>query len=96
MQLSRDDVAKVAKLARLEFSSEELDLFTEQLGNIVTFVEQLSEVDTTQVEEMAHPLDLHSVLRADEVTQGLTRDEALANAPARDEECFLVPAVMAR
>lgn len=96
MQLSREDVRKVADLARLEFSDAELDLLTEQLGKIVSFVEQLGEVDTSGVEEMAHPLDVHSVLRPDQLGQSLSRDDALANAPSRDDECFLVPAVMAR
>lgn len=94
--LTADDVRKVAKLARLEFSDAELAQFTEQLGNIVSFVEQLSAVDTTDVEPLAHPLDVHSVLRVDVQRHGLSREQALANAPQHDDEFFLVPAVMAR
>ena len=94
--LTADDVRKVAKLARLEFSEAELAQFTEQLGNIVNFVEQLSAVDTTGVEPLAHPLDVHSVLRADVQRDGLSREQALANSPEHDDEFFLVPPVMTR
>lgn len=96
MKLTAENVRKVATLARLDIPAGELDVFTEQLGKIVAFVEMLSEVDTQGVEQMAHPLDVHNVVRADELRPGLVRESALANAPQHDEECFLVPAVMAR
>ena len=96
MKLTAEDVQKVASLARLEFTDAELQQFTEQLGNIVTFVEQLGEVPTEGIEEMAHPLDVRSVLRADEGSPGLSRQAALANAPSHDDECFLVPPVLGR
>ncbi|RMF39117.1 MAG: Asp-tRNA(Asn)/Glu-tRNA(Gln) amidotransferase subunit GatC [Planctomycetota bacterium] len=95
MRLTVADVQKVAMLARLEFTAEELAAFTDQMGKIVSFVEQLGEVDTDGVAEMAHPLGLHSVVREDEIRPGLTRAEALRGAPADDGECFLVPAVFA-
>jgi aspartyl-tRNA(Asn)/glutamyl-tRNA(Gln) amidotransferase subunit C len=94
--LTRDDIRKVANLARLEFSEQELVEFTDQLGKIVTFVEQLSEVDTTGIEPLAHPLDLHSVLREDCWAEGISRESALANSPNHDDQFFLVPPVMAR
>ncbi len=94
--LTRDDVQKVAKLARLEFSAVELDQLTQQLGKIVSFVEQLSEVSTDGVEPLAHPLEVHSVLRRDQQQAGISREAALANSPNHDHECFLVPPVMAR
>lgn len=96
MQLSREEIQKVAVLARLEFAEDELDAFAEQLGGIVEFVDQLSEVDTDGVEEMAHPLDVHSVVRPDVLSAGLSREEALANSPSHDGECFQVPPVMSR
>lgn len=94
--LSHDDIRKVASLARLEFSEAELTQFTEQLGKIVNFVEQLSEVETSGVEPLAHPLEVHSVLRPDQRAPSLEREAALANAPSHDDEFFLVPPVMAR
>ncbi len=94
--LNRDDIKKVAGLARLEFSEIELEQFTEQLSKIVSFVEQLNEVQTDGVEPLAHPSEIHSVLRADEQRDGLTRESALANSPNQNGEFFLVPPVMAR
>ena len=96
MQLTKEDIRKVASLARLEFSDAELAPFAVQMTRIVEFVEKLNEVDTTGIEEMAHPLDLHSVLREDELQPGLTRDQALSNAPSHDDEFFLVPPVLAK
>jgi len=57
-------------------------------------MELLDEVDTDRVEPMAHALDVSDVFREDEVRPSLPRDEALANAPNRDDECYLVPAVL--
>jgi len=94
--LTRDDIRKVAILARLEFSEQELVDLTDQLGKIVTFVEQLSEVDTAGVEPLAHPLDVHSVVREDRWIEGISRESALANSPNHDDQFFLVPPVMAR
>ncbi len=94
--LTVDDIRKVASLARLEFSDSELIQFTDQLAKIVAFVEQLDEVDTTGVAPLAHPLEIHTVLRQDIHRPGLSREAALANAPNQDGEFFLVPPVMAR
>ncbi len=92
--LDRDDIQKVANLARLEFSESELGEFTEQLKKIVSFVEQLNEVETDGIEPMAHPLEIHSVIRADHQCDGLTREAALSNSPNHSDEFFLVPPVM--
>lgn len=94
MSLSRDDVAKVAVLARLRLTGEELDRFTGQLNSIVDFVAQLGEPDTGDVEPLAHGVEVRNVFRDDVVGPSLPREEALANAPKRDAECFLVPAVL--
>lgn len=94
MAISRDEVRKVSLLARLLLSESELDAMTVQLGAILEYMDLLSEVDTTAVEPLAHPRELVNVFRDDAVRPGLARDEALANAPRRDAECFLVPAVL--
>jgi aspartyl-tRNA(Asn)/glutamyl-tRNA(Gln) amidotransferase subunit C len=94
MGLTRQEVEKVALLARLEFTPAELDRLTEQLGAIVDYMELLGELDTAKVEPMAHPVEIANVFRADEVVASLPREEALANAPKRDDECYLVPAVL--
>ena len=81
-------------LGRLRLSDEELDKMTAQLGQILDYMDLLAEVDTEQVETMAHPLDVSDVFRADEARPSLEREQALANAPSRDKECYLVPAVL--
>lgn len=94
MELTTEDVLKVAQLARLDISDADLGGLTKQLARIVHLVEQLGEVATEGIEPLAHALDVHSVLRDDERVPGLTRLSALENAPDSDEECFRVPAVM--
>ena len=96
MELAVDDVRKVASLAKLQFGEDELVQFTSQLANIVSFVEQLSQVDVTGVEPMSHPLAIHSVFRDDQRAAGLLREDALANAPKSDGEYFLVPPVLGK
>ena len=94
MPISRAEVEKVSMLARLVLSEDELDRMTSQMGEILGYVDLLSEVDTAQVEPMAHALDVANVFRDDVVRPSLERESALANAPHRDEECYLVPAVL--
>jgi len=94
MRISREEVEKVSLLGRLILSEAELETMTDQLGRILDYMELLGEVDTEQVEPMAHALDVHDVFRPDEVGESLPREEALANAPNRDKECYLVPAVL--
>jgi aspartyl-tRNA(Asn)/glutamyl-tRNA(Gln) amidotransferase subunit C len=94
MALTREDVEKVSLLARLKLRDDELSLMTEQLGQIVGYVEQLRELDTEEVEPMAHAVEVTNVFRADDLADSLPRESALANAPKADGECYLVPAVL--
>ena len=94
MALTRDEVEKVSLLARLKLTDADLDRMTAQLGQVVDYVHQLAELDTEDVEPMAHAVELTNVFRSDEIRPSLPRAEALANAPKRDEECYLVPAVL--
>ena len=94
MSLSRADVEKVSLLARLRLSDSELDAMTVQLGQIVGYIEQLSELNTEGIEPMAHAVALANVFRPDVVQPSLPRAEALSNAPHQDDECYLVPAVL--
>jgi aspartyl-tRNA(Asn)/glutamyl-tRNA(Gln) amidotransferase subunit C len=94
MALTRADVEKVALLARLRLSEDELEHMTDQLGAIVSYVDQLSEVDTTGVEPMAHAVELTNVFAADEIEPSLPRKAALANAPRHNERGYLVPPVL--
>ena len=94
MTLAPKDVAKVAMLARLALSDDELGRMTTELSKIVGFVSQLEELDTTSVAPLAHPLDTQNVFRDDVPRPSLTTAEALQAAPRHDGECFLVPAVL--
>ncbi len=94
MSMTAEEVAKVALLARLRLAPGELELFTGQLNAIVGFVEQLGELDTTGIEPLAHGVEVHNVFREDVRGPSLPREDALANAPKRNVESFLVPAVL--
>ena len=94
MSLTRADVEKVSLLARLELAPDELDALTLQLGEIVGYVAQLGELDTRDIEPMAHAMDLANVFADDTLLPSLDREQALANAPKRDAECYRVPAVL--
>ena len=94
MPLTRQEVERVSLLARLALTDAELDTMTRQLGQIVTYVELLSELNTDDVEPMAHAVDVSNVFAADEVRPSLPREAALENAPHQDGEFYLVPAVL--
>jgi aspartyl-tRNA(Asn)/glutamyl-tRNA(Gln) amidotransferase subunit C len=94
MSLTRQEVEKVSLLGRLLLGPDELDRMTSQLGQIVGYVEQLGELNTENVEPMAHAVEMKNVFRADEVRPSLDRTAALSNAPQHDAECYLVPAVL--
>ena len=92
MSLS-DEVRKVADLARLELTEADVETMARQLSAIVDFVNHLQQVNTANVEPLAHALELHDIFRDDVPAPSLSDDEALANAPARTDNYFSVPAV---
>ncbi|HEX3598834.1 MAG TPA: Asp-tRNA(Asn)/Glu-tRNA(Gln) amidotransferase subunit GatC [Lacipirellulaceae bacterium] len=94
MSISRQDIEKVALLARLKLTEAELATMTVELAQIVGYVDQLAGVDTEGVAPMAHAVEVANVFRADEVEPSLPREEALSNAPHHDDRGYLVPAVM--
>ncbi|PHY00627.1 MAG: Asp-tRNA(Asn)/Glu-tRNA(Gln) amidotransferase GatCAB subunit C [Planctomycetaceae bacterium] len=94
MTLSQQEVAKVAALARLALFDHELATMTSELSNIVGFVSLLEELDTTNVDPLAHPLDAENVFRDDVPSPSLSTAEALQSAPRHDGQYFLVPAVL--
>ncbi|OLC57576.1 MAG: hypothetical protein AUH85_02955 [Chloroflexi bacterium 13_1_40CM_4_68_4] len=93
MSIDRGTVVNVAKLARLALSDEEIDRFTGQLSAILEAVSKLNVVDTSGVGPTASILPLQDVLREDEPCPGLTKEEALRNAPDRDGDFFRVQPV---
>lgn len=94
MQVTHQDIVKVAALAKLKLAESEVEIVADKFLRVLDFVAQLNQVDTTGVEEMAHPVDVHSVLRVDEQGHSLSREVALSNAPKSDGEFFLVPPVL--
>jgi aspartyl-tRNA(Asn)/glutamyl-tRNA(Gln) amidotransferase subunit C len=92
--ISRDDVAHVAHLARLELTEAEIALFTEQLGAVLEHAQDVAALQTDGVPPTAHPLPIENVLRDDEVTPSLDRDEVLAQAPAVEDCRFRVPRIL--
>ena len=94
MTLSREQVNHIAELARLALSEDELATYADQLSDILAYVEQLSEVDTSAVPPTAAVLPLTSVLREDAARPSLAPDDVLANAPDAAAQQFRVSAVL--
>ena len=87
-------VRHVARLSRIELTEQELEVFSRQLASILEHFDKLQELDTANVEPMAHAVELSNVFGEDEQGLSLATDEALANAPDRHEDLFKVPKVI--
>jgi len=94
MPIGRKEVEHVAHLARIALSDEDLEVFTRQLGDIVSYVEKLGELDTEAVEPMTGATAKRNVMREDEPRPSLPAEDAVANAPERDGDMFKVPKVI--
>ncbi|TES88986.1 MAG: Asp-tRNA(Asn)/Glu-tRNA(Gln) amidotransferase subunit GatC [Dehalococcoidia bacterium] len=94
MKLSREEVLRIARLARLGVTEEDVDKFREQLSNILQNFEILRQVDTEGVPPTAQSIVLQNIMRDDEVAPSLPPEDILANAPRREGECFRVRAVL--
>ena len=92
--IDKAQVKKVAKLARLDLSETELENFTTQLSAILDYVAKMNELDTENVEPLAHCLPISNVFREDKIKESLGTEKALANAPERDNEFFKVPKIL--
>jgi|TARA_B100001057_G_scaffold36641_1_gene33186 aspartyl-tRNA(Asn)/glutamyl-tRNA(Gln) amidotransferase subunit C len=92
--ISREDIEKVAVLARIRVDDEQVSALEKDLGNILDLVDQLAAADTDSVEPMAHPLNAVQRLRADEVTETNQREAFQAIAPATENGLYLVPRVI--
>jgi aspartyl-tRNA(Asn)/glutamyl-tRNA(Gln) amidotransferase subunit C len=94
LKLSTSDVEYVAKLARLEITEAEKQKFTAQLNDILLYIDQLNELDTTGVAPMSHAIAVTNAFREDRVVESLGTQKALANAPSARGEFFRVPKVI--
>jgi len=94
MKISRKEVAHIAALARLSFSEEEMELFAEQLNQILIYMEKLDEIDTTGIKPTYHALDLINVFREDQIKPSLSTQKLLSNAPQTDKDMVIVPRII--
>ena len=94
MKITTDEVKYVANLARLNVSEAEADKLAAEMGDIIAFADQLSEIDTQGIEPTNHAIRVENVLREDTVMPSYERDELIANAPEKRAGCFMVPRVV--
>ena len=94
MEITRQEVEKVAELARLEITSAEKEAFAKQLSQILTHVEKLKQYDTTGVEPTSTVFGQVNVFRDDVTRPSLPVEKALANAPEREADGFCVPKII--
>ena len=94
MNISKEEVAKIAHLARLDLSVQEVIEITGQLDRILSYVAKLNEIDTKDVVPTTHALAIHNAFREDVVRPSLSQQEALANGPRQNGEAFVVPKVI--
>lgn len=93
-KISREEVKHIANLARLKLSDEEESLMTQQLNNILIYMEKLNELDTSNIEPMHHAVEQVNVMREDKPKPSLTSERALSNAPQQNGTFFVVPKVL--
>lgn len=96
MSVTKNDVKKIAELARLEFSESELENYTTEMNKMLDYVDKLNELDTENIEPLSHPIENTNVFRQDEVKKSTNREEALKNAPDKSSEHFKVPKVISQ
>lgn len=93
-RISREEVARVAHLARLSLTDDELDRFTDQLGDVLDHARDVEALDLAGVEPTSHPIPLVNVLRDDVVGPSVDRDEVMSAAPAVEDWRFRVPPIL--
>jgi len=93
-RIDQELVRKVARLARLDLSESEILEFTGQLSAILDYVDKMNQLDTDNVQPLAHCLPVSNRFRSDETSESFTPGQALANAPQHDDEFFRVPKIL--
>ena len=94
MKIDGGQVRHVARLARLELTQEEVNLFRSQLDAILQYMDKLRELETSGVAPTSHVIPLQGVFRPDQVVSSLSRESSLANAPEEENGCFKVPRIV--
>ena len=94
MKISKEEVLYVAHLARLDLDAESIEKFAGQIDEILGYIEKLNQVDTAGIKPTSHAIFLTNAFRDDKQREHLDRDRALANAPEREDGCFVVPKIV--
>lgn len=94
MKITKEEVVHVAKLARLNLDKKAIELYTKQLGEILTYMDTLNRVNTDGVPATSHAIFMNNAFREDEVKDSIPVDKALANAPKSEDGTFIVPKVI--
>ena len=94
MKITKEEILHVAHLARLELDDAAIAKYAVQIGEVLAYVDMLKRVDTEGVRPTSHAISLTNAFREDEPREHLAVDKALANAPERDEDSFIVPKVV--
>ena len=94
MKITKETIEHVANLARLNLTEKEKEELTGQMGDIISYVDKLNELDTTDVKPMEHVIPIRNVLREDKTEESFDREKILANAPSEEDGCFKVPKIV--
>jgi aspartyl/glutamyl-tRNA(Asn/Gln) amidotransferase C subunit len=94
MDITREHAAYIAKLAKLSFEDDELEAMALDMRSILTFAQEINDLDTSDTAPMEHVLPMHNVLRRDAAPLPFSREELLKNAPEQMDGCFAVPKVI--
>jgi len=96
MAVTKDDVKKIAELARLEYNDIELDNYTKEMNKVLEYVDKLNEINTKNVQPLSHPIENENIFREDVLKESVSTEKALKNAPNKTLEHFKVPKVISQ
>ena len=94
MKITTEEAQKIALLSRLSFAEEDLEKMRDSMNSILTYMEELNQYDTTDVAPTVHAVEQYNVMREDVPHQSFTKEEALMNAPEKEDGYFKVPKIM--
>lgn len=94
MKVTKEQVIHIAELAHLKLSEKEIEIFQNEMNQILEYMEMLNELNTENIEPLSHPVEVVNVFREDKVSESIQREDALKNAPEATEEFIKVPKVI--
>ncbi len=94
MRITKEEIAHVAKLARLQMDEESVELFTKQVGDILAYIEKLNRLNTEGIPPASHAISITNAFREDEMRPSISAEAALSNAPQTEDDMFVVPKVL--